>query len=94
MITIKPDIDEKFIGIPYKLGGRSFEGADCMGMILLWLSENGIHYDYESGDALRMKKYWETSPGKFADMLSSYGTMIPFPFIKKFDFLILFLSYY
>ena len=32
-------VDPKFIGVPYKLNGRTFEGSDCIGLAILWLKE-------------------------------------------------------
>lgn len=32
--------DHKFLGIPWKAGGRDFTGADCVGVTVLWLREN------------------------------------------------------
>ena len=92
MIKIDPIsvVDARFVGIPYKLGGKSFDGADCIGVVILWLKEQGLEYDYDDRDALRMKKYWETSPGKFVDMVSEYGVMITFPQVRKYDFLLFF----
>lgn len=35
---------EKYIGIPFENGGRSFLGCDCGGLVLLMLkTERGIH---------------------------------------------------
>jgi cell wall-associated NlpC family hydrolase len=32
-------IDNVYVGIPWKDGGRSMEGADCVGLALMWLRE-------------------------------------------------------
>ena len=45
----------KYIGIPYALGGRSFETCDCYGLVYLFLKEQGYTlplYDvrYTMGD--------------------------------------------
>jgi murein DD-endopeptidase len=32
---------DKYIGIPYVLGGRSYDGADCYGLVYLILQEHG-----------------------------------------------------
>lgn len=86
-ITISPEIESKFINVPYKLGGRDLRGCDCIGLVVLWLREQGLDYNYDQSDAFRMKKYWETSPSKFVEMVSEYGIMIPFFQVRKFDFL-------
>ena len=52
-------VDRKFIGVPYKFGGKSFDGADCMGLILLWYMEQGIEFDYDEKTARNMKVFWE-----------------------------------
>lgn len=31
--------DERFVGIPYRLGGSDFDGADCAGLVVLYLEE-------------------------------------------------------
>jgi cell wall-associated NlpC family hydrolase len=32
--------DHHYIGVPWKDGGRTFAGADCVGIVTLWLAEN------------------------------------------------------
>jgi hypothetical protein len=32
--------DHKYIGVPWKDGGRTMAGADCLGLVTLWLAEN------------------------------------------------------
>ena len=83
-------IDKKFINIPYKFGGQSFDGADCMGIILLWYKEQGIVFDYDESTAKRMKVFWERRPAEFLTLVSQFGSFIPFHEIKKYDFLLFF----
>lgn len=40
---------EKFVLLPWKAGGRSFDGVDCWGLVYLWYKELSIDipsYDY------------------------------------------------
>ena len=32
--------DQKYIGVPWKDGGRTLAGADCLGLVTLWLAEH------------------------------------------------------
>ena len=34
------DSDHIYIGVPWKDGGRTLEGCDCVGLVSLWLAEN------------------------------------------------------
>jgi cell wall-associated NlpC family hydrolase len=34
-------MDIKYMGIPYVLGGRTYEGCDCYGLVYLYLGERG-----------------------------------------------------
>ena len=36
------EYNSKWIGIPYKLGGRDFNGCDCVGLPYLFLKENNF----------------------------------------------------
>lgn len=92
MIKLDTDkiIDKKFIDIPYKFGHQSFDGADCMGVILLWYREQGIVFDYDEKTARNMKVFWERRPAEFLTLVSGFGSFIPFAEIKKYDFLLFF----
>lgn len=41
---MKPS-DHIYIGVPWKDGGRTFQGADCVGLAVLWLGE---HYGFKA----------------------------------------------
>ena len=42
-------VDSKFIGIPFEWKGRSVKGTDCVGLVWLFLKENGIVKDDTDG---------------------------------------------
>lgn len=81
-------IEKKFIDIPYKLGGRSFENADCMGIVILWYMEQGIEFEYNDSIANKMNSFWITRPAEFLSLISTFGEFIPFNQITKYDFLL------
>ncbi len=83
-------INKKFIDIPYKLGGKSTDGADCMGVVLLWYREQGIVFDYDESIANKMNIFWERRPAEFLSLVYSFSSFIPFQEIKKYDFLLFF----
>ena len=93
-IKINPTdiIDNRFVGVPYKLNGKNFDGSDCMNLILLWYKENGITFDYDQRDANDFKKSWLKSPGSFTEMVLKYGRVVVFHELKKFDFILFFSS--
>lgn len=92
MIKIDPNalVDPKFIGIPYKLSGKSFEGADCIGAALLWLEDQGVKYEYDDGLGPVMKHWWQTHPRRFLDAFLAQGINVHWPDIKKYDCLLFF----
>jgi hypothetical protein len=43
-------MSRSYVGVPYRAGGRSFEGADCAGLAWLWLREEmGFAGELQSG---------------------------------------------
>jgi cell wall-associated NlpC family hydrolase len=57
-------IDYKWIGIPYKKGGRDFNGCDCFGLFLLWYKENLniILPDFTDAGIIEVAKYFVKIP--------------------------------
>lgn len=52
---------EKYLGIPYRLGGRGFDGADCIGLIWLYYrTEHGITLPDSDGKPL--DEAWRKDP--------------------------------
>lgn len=59
---------EKYINIPFKEGGRNFEGCDCGGLVLLALKlEKGVlatdFTEYETADFRHMRGYEKLGKG-------------------------------
>ena len=81
--------DKKFIGIPYALGGKSFGGADCVGVAILWLKEQGVNLEYDDGMGPVMAHWWEHNPRRFVDAFHQLGNQVKFSELKKYDCLLL-----
>lgn len=83
-------IDKKFLGIPYVLGGKEFEGADCIGATILYMKSLGVDYEYDDGTGPIMSHWWEHNPRRFLDAFLKMGTPVRFSNLKKYDCLLLF----
>jgi cell wall-associated NlpC family hydrolase len=46
----------KWIGIPYKLNGRDTNGTDCLGLVWMYLKDQGIVFP--DGDGLPIDTAW------------------------------------
>jgi hypothetical protein len=89
-IKINASIDDKFIGVPYKLGGKEFSGADCIGICILWLKEQGYEYEYDDGMGKILYKWYQTAPKRFVNAVLNYGNVVQWPEIRKYDVLLFF----
>ena len=85
-------IDKKFIGIPYKLGGKSFDGADCIGAAVLWLNSEGIKVEYDDNQGPVLAHWWEHSPQRFSNAILQLGKMVRIAEVKKYDCLLFILG--
>ena len=84
-------VDPKFIGIPYALGKSSLEGADCIGLLIMWVRETfGIEYEYDDKQGAVMENWWERNPRRFLDAFLQLGDIVHFHDLKKYDVLMLF----
>lgn len=83
-------VDPKFIGIPYALAGKKFDGADCIGICILWLEEQGLHYEYDDRHGPVLQHWWENNPRRFVNAMNELGTIIKFPELKKYDVILFF----
>ncbi len=89
MVKTESLIDPKFLGIPYKLGGKDCEGADCIGIAILWLREQGVEFDYDDGMGPVMAHWWEHNPRRFLEAFLSLGGILHWPELRKFDCVLL-----
>lgn len=64
----------ELIGIPYKLNGKDKNGVDCLGLLNLWINENG--YKCPDLPTLPEKFWFKTTPN---EVISYF-----IPFINKF----------
>ena len=84
-------VDRKFIGVPYILGGSSFEGADCIGLLILWVKDTlGIEYEYDARQGSIMENWWEKNPRRFLDAFLQLGDIVHFHDLRRYDVLMLF----
>ena len=86
-IIIKPKdlVKKKFLGIKYKLNGRNFKGTDCLGLVWLFLKENGI--DIPESDGLPIhKNWWIHDPDRYINgCIKAGGRFVLLPEIKRLD---------
>ncbi len=92
MIQIEPNslVDKKFIDIPYKIGKKEFDGCDCVGLLILYLQEHGVNYEYDDKMGPVLEHWWESNPRRFLNALAQEGELIQFSDVKKFDCLLFF----
>ena len=78
------------IGIPYKLGGKDMRGADCIGVVTMWLRAEGFDVNYDDGHGPVNVDWWEKSPRRFMEALLEVGSVVRFQDLRKYDLLLLF----
>lgn len=82
-------IDPKYLGVPYVLFGKTLAGADCIGMAIMWLAEQGIQEVYDDNTGPMMAHWWENNPRRFLDAFLARGSVVRFQQLKKYDCLLL-----
>ena len=82
-------IDPIFLNIPYKFGGRQFDGADCIGLLILWFKEQGIEYEYKDNEGMIHINWYKNHPRRLVEAMSQYGQLIRFSDLRKNDVLLL-----
>lgn len=84
-------VPKKFLGIPYKLGGRSFTGCDCIGILWLWFKEQGINLN--PGDGIPYSCDWSREDNqRYMRGLLKVGKWVPLQQTQPDD-VVLFLNY-
>lgn len=74
---IRLDMAE-FLGIPWRLNGRDRTGADCLGLVVMYLHAQGVRVP--DGDGLPVTENWrEDSPGRALSWLSHHATRVDSP---------------
>lgn len=68
----------EFLGIPWRLNGRDGTGADCLGLVVMYLQAQGV--DIPDGDGLPVTENWrEDSPRRALQWLSRHATRVDSP---------------
>ncbi len=68
--------------IPYVPDGHSKDGIGCIGIIWLYLKENGFKYNLRDWNG---EKRFEQNPNEFVKKLLTQGEFVPFRQLEKFD---------
>ena len=84
--NVLPDL----IGIPYRLGGKDRAGADCVGVVTMWLRSRGFKVAYDDGRGPVDTRWWEKSPTRFVEGLLAVGVPVRFQDLRQYDCLLLF----
>ena len=78
----------EFIGIPYVPKGRSFDGCDCIGLVILWFKERG--YDLgDAGSEPYAEDWSDEDPQRYLQTLLHYGEFVDFRQVQENDVLMI-----
>jgi len=78
----------EFIGIPYVPKGRSFDGCDCIGLVILWFKEHG--YDLgDAGSESYAEDWSDEDPQRYLQTLLDSGEFVDFRQVQENDVLMI-----
>lgn len=74
----------KYLGIPFKYNGRSPDGVDCLGLILMVLRDAGIELPDDDGRPID-PRWYDTDPQRLVRGLERYGRRIDVTELQPLD---------
>ncbi len=79
-VRVDPDslVDPGFVGIPYRHNGRSFDGTDCIGLVILWFEERGYRIGQDSDGRPIGEDWSDEDPQRYMRALMEYGEYVDF----------------
>ena len=92
MIKIDPltVVPSELLGIPYLHGGKTAQGADCIGLAIMWFEHHGVRFEYKDGFGTVMNHWYVHRPYRLVDAISKYGSVIRFQDLRMHDLLLIF----
>lgn len=77
-------IFDKYLGIPYRHGGRDMSGLDCLGLVYLIYRDCGI--EIPDNDGREYEKDWfKTEPERYLQGIRRYGVEVPLDSLQPLD---------
>lgn len=88
-------VDKKFVGIPYlkiEDTGKDtgFLGTNCIGICILWMREQGFHYEFTDRKGSNLRHWWVKMPRRFVNAMLKYGKVIRFSDLVRYDVILFF----
>ena len=81
------DIDrlvEKYLGIPYKHGGRNLDGLDCLGLVYCFYRDAGINVPDGDGEEYPTE-WWKTDPERYIRGIKEHGKEVSVEQLRPLD---------
>lgn len=77
----------KYVGIPFEYNGRSTDGVDCLGLVTMFLNDNGLYMP--DGDGKKIRENWhENNPKRLKKGLEDFFVKVDNERPQKFDVLL------
>lgn len=90
-VQIKPNIDSKFINIPFVKDGRSLEGTDCLGLVYLWYAYHGVMFEEARDTGSEAASFWwAQDPKRYIEGMNQYGRTLAFFELRRHDMILFF----